>query len=98
MDLKSILNVKLLKIDAERARFATMPQIGMCGVPQVRVSIVGRAMQLVGNHTQFKNNCTSNSQITLGFTSCNYFTVTGTIILELHSNVCDYLYVQYVAT
>ena len=30
---------------------------------------------------QFKNNY-----------SCNYLTVTGTIILELHSNVCDYLY------
>ena len=41
---------------------------------------------------QFKNNCTCNSQITLGFASCNYLTVTGTIILKLHSNVCDYLY------
>ena len=31
-----------------------MPQIGMGGgVPQVRVGIVGRAMQLVGNHTHF---------------------------------------------
>ena len=28
----------------------------------------------------------------LGFASCNYLTVTGTIILKLHSNVCDYLY------
>ena len=41
---------------------------------------------------QFKNNCTRNSQIALSFASCNYLTVTGTIILELHSNVCDYLY------
>ena len=57
MDLKSILNVKLLK---------TVPQIGMGGVPQVWVGVVGRAIQLVGNHThflQFKNNCTCNSQI-----------------------------------
>ena len=72
-----------------------MPQIGMSGVPQVRVGVVGCAMQLVGNHiifVQFKNNCTRNSQIALGFTSCNYLIVTGTIILELHSNVCDYLY------
>ena len=30
--------------------------------------------------------------IALSFSLCNYFTVTGTIILELHSNVCDYLY------
>ena len=29
-----------------------MPQIGMSGVPQVRVGVVGRAMQLVGNHTR----------------------------------------------
>ena len=31
-------------------------------------------------------------KIPLGFASCNFLTVTGTIILELHSNVCDYLY------
>ena len=55
-----------------------MPQIGMSNVPQVRVGVVGRAMQLIGNHTQ----------IALGFPLCNYLTVTGTIILELHSNVC----------
>ena len=41
---------------------------------------------------QFKNNCTCNSQIALSFALCNYLTVTGKIILELHSNVCDYLY------
>ena len=28
----------------------------------------------------------------LGFALCNDLTVTGTIILELHSNVYDYLY------
>ena len=44
---------------------------------------------------QFKNNSTRNSQIALGFASCNYLTVTGKIILELHSNVCDYLYKFY---
>ena len=31
----------------------------------------------------------------LGFALCNYLTVTGTIILELHSNVYDYLYENY---
>ena len=30
--------------DAEGTRFATMPQIGMSGVPQVRVGVVGHAM------------------------------------------------------
>ena len=39
--------------DAERTRFATVPQIGMRGAPQVRVGVVGRAIQLVGNHTHF---------------------------------------------
>ena len=34
-------------------RFVTMPEIGMSGVPQVRVGVVGRAMRLVGNHTHF---------------------------------------------
>ena len=73
-----------------------MPQIGKSGVPQVRVGVVGRAMQLIGNHMHFRAiqeyNCTHNSQIALGFASCNYLTVTGKIILKLHSNVCDYLY------
>ena len=27
--------------------------IGISGVPQVRVGVVGRAMQLIGNHTHF---------------------------------------------
>ena len=91
----------------EGIRFATMPQIGKSGVPQVRVGVVGRAMRLIGNHTHFcamrlignhthfcaiQDNCTCNNQIALGFASCNYLTVTGKIILELHSNVCDYLY------
>ena len=40
---------------------------------------------------EFENNGTRNSQIALGFVSYNYLTVTGTIILELHSNMCDYL-------
>ena len=30
-----------------------MPQIGMSGVPQVRVGIVSRAIQLIGNHMHF---------------------------------------------
>ena len=56
--------------DAEGTRFATVPQIGMSGVAQVRVGVVGHAIQLIGNHThfvQFKNNCTCNSQIAFGF-------------------------------
>ena len=31
-----------------------MPQIGMDGMPQVRVGVVGRAMQLVGNHMHLR--------------------------------------------
>ena len=31
-----------------------MPQIGMSGVPQVRVGVVGHDMRLVGNHTHFR--------------------------------------------
>ena len=37
----------------EGTTFATVPQIGMSGVPQVRVGVAGRAMQLVGNHMHF---------------------------------------------
>ena len=75
----------------------TVPQIGMSSMPQDRLGVIGRAMRLVGNHmhfVQFKNNCKRNSQncTQLRFTSCNFLTVIGTIILELHSNVCDYLY------
>ena len=39
--------------DAEGTRFATVPQIGISGMPQVRVGVVGHAMQLVGNYTHF---------------------------------------------
>ena len=55
-------------------------------MPQVRVGIVGRAMRLVGNHMHFHV-----IQESLDFALYNYLTVTGTIIVELHSNVCDYL-------
>ena len=66
MDLKSECGTKTN--DVEGTRFATVPQIGISGVPQVRVGIVGRAMRLIGNHTHFcgKNNCTRNSQLALG--------------------------------
>ena len=56
MDLKSILNMELLK-QAMR-KDATMPQIGMSSVPQ---GVVDRAMQLIGNLTHFRViqvNCT----------------------------------------
>ena len=58
---------------------------------QVRVGIVGCAMGLVGNHGVH-----AAVKIALSFASCNYLIVTGTIILELHSNVCDYLYKLHV--
>ena len=66
----------------------------MSSVPQVRVGVIGHAMWLIGNHTHV---CAIqvhkyNNQITLGFASCNYLTVTSTIILKLHSIVCNYLY------
>ena len=32
---------------------ADVPLIGMNGMPQIRVGVVGQAMQLVGNHTHF---------------------------------------------
>ena len=70
----SILSAELLKQAMWKNKFATVPQIGMIGVPQVRVGIVGCAKQLVGNHTHFR---------------AIIVHVTGTIILELHSNVCD---------
>ena len=85
------MDFKLKTSDEEGTRFATVPQIGMSGVPQVRVGVVGRTMR---SHTF---SCNSRIivhvtiKIALGFASCNYLTVTGTIILELHSNVCDYL-------
>ena len=65
----------------------------MIGMSQVRVGVVGRALRLVGNHTHFHAIQVHIAvKITLGFASCNFLTVTGTIILEFHSNVCDYLY------
>ena len=33
---------------------ADKPLVGMSGVPQVKVSIIVRVMQLVGNHTHFR--------------------------------------------
>ena len=31
----------------------TVPQIGMSGVPPVRVGVIDHTIQLVGNHTHF---------------------------------------------
>ena len=39
-----------------------MRQIGMIGVPQVRVGVVGRAMAITCIFMQFKDNCTGYSQ------------------------------------
>ena len=61
--------------NTEGTRFATVPQIRMSSVPKVRVGIVGHAMQLIGTCTCIYvelNTC--NSQIALGFASCNFLT------------------------
>ena len=39
--------------DAKGTKFATVTQIGMIGMPEVRVGVIGCAMRLVGNHTNF---------------------------------------------
>ena len=50
----SILNAPLLKSsNAEGTKFVTVPQIGRSGLPQIRVGVVGHAMQLIGNHIHF---------------------------------------------
>ena len=66
----------------------------MSSVPQVIVGAVGRAMQLIGNHAHFRAiQAYVIVHVTVsGFASCNYLAVISTIILKLHSNVCDYLY------
>ena len=62
--VEEFLDVNVLEVNSEREnaktsdtegiRFATVPQIGKSGVPQVRVGVVGRAMRLIGNHTHFR--------------------------------------------
>ena len=51
MDFASILNVLIRN---QTIRKADVPLIGMSGVPQVRVGVIGRAMRLIGNHTHFR--------------------------------------------
>ena len=62
--------------NAEGTRFATMPQIGMSGMPQVRVGV--RRSCYVINRQSHAFSC--NSRIIVHVT------------VKLHSNVCDYLY------
>ena len=50
MDFNSILNAPLQNQAIEKV---DMPLIRMSGVPQVKVGVVGLAMQLICNHTQF---------------------------------------------
>ena len=50
MDFNSDLNVLLQK---KTFRKAGVPLIVMSGMPQVRVGVIGWAMQLIGNHTHF---------------------------------------------
>ena len=83
--------------DAEGTRFAIVPQIGMISMPQVRVGIVRSSCYAISRQSHaFLCNSRILVHITvkiaLGFALCNFLTVTGKIILELHSNVCDYLY------
>ena len=88
MNFKSIGTIKTS--DAEVTKFMTVPQIRMSDMPQVIVGVIGHAMQLIGDHTHFcaiQEYCTCNRQIALGFASCNYLSVTGTINLKLDSNV-----------
>ena len=51
MVLNSIMNVLILN---QTIRKADVPLIGMSGVPQVSVDVVGRVMQLIGDHTHFR--------------------------------------------
>ena len=48
MDFNSILNVLLRNKAFWKAG---VPLIGMSGMPQVRMGVIGQAMQLIGNHT-----------------------------------------------
>ena len=51
MDFNSILNVL---IHNQTIRKADVPLIGINGMPQVRVVVIGWAMRLIGNHTHFR--------------------------------------------
>ena len=66
-------------------RFASMLPVGTGGMSWHEIQrqvegecyVINRQSHLL---MQLKNNCTHNSQIVLGFASCNYLTVTSTII------------------
>ena len=83
--------------DAEGTRFAT--EIGMISMPPIRV-VVRRSCYAISrqSHAFLCNSriivhvCHVRVKIALSFAPCNFLTVTDAIILELHSNVCDYLY------
>ena len=76
--------------DAEGTRFATVPQIGMIGIPQVRVGILCRLCYAISreSHAFLCNSILIvhvTAKIALSFALCNFLTVTDTIILEMHS-------------
>ena len=50
MDFNCILNTLIRNQTIQKVN---VPLIGMNGMPQVRVGVIGRTMQLVGNHTHF---------------------------------------------
>ena len=68
----------------------TVPQIEMSSGCCSSCYAISRQSHIF---VQFKNNCTHNSQIALTFALCNYLTVIGTIILKLHSIVCEISYI-----
>ena len=86
-------NSEQITSDVEGTRFAIVPQIGMSGVSHVRVGVMDRAMQFSKQSHSFS--CNSGIVVYTSVTvkkSIGFYLVTATIILELHSNVSDYLY------
>ena len=76
----------------------TVPQIGMSGVPQVRVGVVGHAMQLIGNHT-FSCNSRIIVYITVKLHLASPRAITLLLLVQLFSNctqMCMTTYTNYV--
>ena len=64
-----------------------LPQIGMSGVPQVRVGVVGRCYAINRQSYAFSY----NSRIIVRVTVTLHSASPHAISCNLHSNVCDYL-------
>ena len=72
-----------------------MPQIGMGGVPQVRVGVVGRAMQLVGNHTHFRAIQEIIVHVTVKLHSASPRAITLLLLVQLFSNCTQMCVITY---